>query len=135
MTAGYSTTPLLKKLGLKPGMRAWLVGVPPQVRTLFEPLPEGVTLLQRPRQAVDYVHVFADRRADLLRHLGRVKPKLARDGLLWLSWPKKSSGVETDLSGDVVRGAGLEAGLVDVKVAAVDDTWSGLKFVYRLADR
>lgn len=135
MTAGYSTTPLLKKLGLKPGMRLLLVGVPPNVRRLFEPLPEGVTLLEWPRRAVDYIHVFADRRADLLRHLERVKPRLARDGLLWLSWPKKSSGVETDLSGDVVREAGLEAGLVDVKVAAVDETWSGLKFVYRLEDR
>lgn len=135
MNAGYSATPLLKKLGLKAGLRAWLVNVPADVQPFFQPLPEGVTLLERPRKPVDYIHVFALDRATLERQLARVKPRLAKDGLLWLSWPKKSSGVETDLDGNRVRAAGLAAGLVDVKVAAVDAVWSGLKFVYRLEDR
>lgn len=135
MPAGYSKTPLAKKLGLKPGMRACVIGAPHGYRASLEPLPENVVWLKRPGRAMDFLQVFATSQAELARRLASLKKHLASASMLWICWPKKASGRETDLSGDAVRATGLRAGLVDVKVCAIDAVWSGLKFVYRLTDR
>jgi hypothetical protein len=133
--AGYSGTPLIRKLGIRAGDTIALVNAPEDYAELIGPLPEGARVLARPSKDVRFIHLFARDRAVLSRELGRAKKALAKDGMLWVSWPKKSSGVATDLTEDVVRNDALAAGLVDVKVCAVDETWSGLKLVYRLSDR
>lgn len=134
-TAGYSGTPLAKKLGIKPGTTVVTLDAPSHYAELVEPLPDGVTIVDSLGEDLVFVHAFAVEREALEAHLARAVPALAKNGTLWLSWPKKASKVPTDLDGNVVRAAGLEAGLVDVKVCAVDATWSGLKMVYRLRDR
>ena len=136
MPAGYSGTPLVKKLGLKPGHRARVVAAPDHYHDLLGVIPEGVTFARATRGApFDFIHLFATREADLRRRLPALKDALATDGALWISWPKKTSSIDTDLDGNVVRAAGLDAGLVDVKVCAVDEDWSGHRFVYRKRDR
>lgn len=135
MPAGYSGTPLAKKLGIKAGMRVVAMGAPADYASLLAPLPDDVAIRRRLAKEECFIHLFARDRAALRGRLPRAREALAKDGVLWLSWPKKASGVETDLDGAVIRAAGLEVGLVDVKVCAVDQTWSGLKFVYRLKDR
>ena len=135
MPAGYSGTSLLKKLGIKPGMRACFVNAPLHYAELLGPLPEGVVLMDRPGMDMDFIHFFALRQENLEAQFADLKKHLAPTGMLWVSWPKKASSIETDLSGDAVRRTGLAGGLVDVKVCAVDTDWSGLKFVYRLKDR
>lgn len=135
MPAGYSKTPLARKLGLKAGMRACVVAAPAGYFGLLEPMPDGIVWLKRPGRAMDFIQVFAASEAALARQLPSLKSHLAPAGMLWICWPKKASGRATDLSGDGVRAAGLAAGLVDVKVCAIDEVWSGLKFVYRLTDR
>lgn len=132
--AGYSGTPLPKKLGLKPGMRAASVGAPGHYRALVGTLSD-IRFLNRPGKEMDFMHLFCTTAAELQRRLPGARDALARDGTLWVSWPKKSSGLQRDLDESGVRHAGLAAGLVDVKICAVDETWSGLKFVYRLEDR
>ncbi len=135
MPAGYSGTPLAKKLGIKPGMTIAALAAPVGYRELLAPLPDGVGIVDKlPREAA-FVHLFASERGTLESELARIKAALASDGVVWISWPKKSSGVASELAGNVVRSLGLDAGLVDIKVCAVDETWSGLKFVYRLEDR
>lgn len=131
--AGYSGTPLLKKLGIKPGVRMWLRGAPPHYAELLGPLPEGARIADG--DEVEFVHLFATRERELVEGFEAAKARLVPDGMVWASWPKKASGVETELDGNRVRALGLAAGLVDVKVCAVDETWSGYKFVCRLADR
>ena len=133
--AGYSGTPLVRKLGIKPGMRMLVVAPPDDYRALLGELPEGVEDAGDADGPVAFIHVFARSKTALEQQVSALKGRMLQDGMLWASWPKKASGVETDLSGDVVRGVGLGAGLVDVKVCAVDDRWSGLKFVIRKADR
>jgi len=133
--AGYSGTPLVKKLGFKPGMRVVFVGDPPHYAGLLGPLPDGTRLLSRAGADMDLIHVFCRTERELERRLANLEPRLARDGALWVSWPKKTSSLASDLTGDGVRAAGLATGLVDVKVCAVDEDWSGLKFVRRLKDR
>ncbi len=133
--AGYSKRPLPAKLGLKPGTRASLLGAPADYEDRLAPLPEGVVLVGELSGEASFIQLFARDMAALERDLPRARDALAHDGMLWISWPKKASGVPTDLDGNRVRAAGLDAGLVDVKVCAVDETWSGLKFVYRRADR
>lgn len=133
--AGYSATPLQKKLGFKPGMRVLFTGAPDNYREILGTLAPGIKVLSRAGRDLDLVHVFCRRKSDLRRRLTGARNALASDGMLWISWPKKSSGLQTDLGESDVRAAGLAAGLVDVKICAVDDTWSGLKFVYRLRDR
>ncbi|MBT8136541.1 MAG: DUF3052 domain-containing protein [Gammaproteobacteria bacterium] len=133
--AGYSGTPLQKKLGLKPGMRAVFIREPDNYRTTLGELPAGLRLLSRPGKEMEFVHLFCASIKDLRARLSGVKRALARDGTLWVSWPKKSSGMQSDLAEGDVRSAGLKLGLVDVKICAVDDTWSALKFVYRVKDR
>ena len=134
MTAGYSGTPLPAKLGIKPGSRVLLDGAPDDVP--LEPLPDGVTPHRRAgREPYDVVLLFTPDAARLHARWPVLVPRLATAGRLWVCWPKKSSGVPTDLTENVVRDFGLAEGLVDVKVCAVDATWSGLAFVRRLADR
>jgi hypothetical protein len=130
---GYSETPLVQKLGIKPGARFHFVGAPDQLPDLLGPLPVGATPASRGK--LDFSLLFVKKLADLSRNFPRLRDRLEANGMLWVSWPKKTSGVRTDLTENVVRDFGLANGLVDVKVCAIDDTWSGLKFVRRLSDR
>jgi hypothetical protein len=134
-TAGYSGTPLPRKLGIKPGARLGLIGAPPDFEATLGELPPGVEVLRRARRPLDVIVAFSVRRAVLARRLPALRAALDPAGGLWIAWPKGSSGVDTDLSDGVVRELGLDAGLVDNKVCAIDATWSGLRFVYRLRDR
>ncbi len=133
--AGYSGTPLIKKLGIKEGFRVAIVNAPPGFTAELGPLPTRTKELARPARSMDFVLLFTKSASVLRRDFARVAKFLAPSGMLWISWPKKSSGVATDLSENIIREIGLDAGLVDVKVCAVNDVWSGLKFVYRLRDR
>jgi len=133
--AGYSGTPLLQKIGIKPGNRLILHNQPATFVKDLGDLPEGVERADKPVGKANVIVCFTDRRADLERRFPIFSGKLVPDGMLWISWPKKSSGLATDLTENVVREVGLNCGLVDVKVCAIDDTWSGLKFVYRTKDR
>ena len=132
---GYSGTPLPKKLGIKQGLRTLLVRVPEDVRAELRAALAGCEVLREVRDGLDFAMVFTESRAELAREFRRVAKELAPAGMLWVSWPKKSSGVKTDLDENAVREIGLAAGLVDVKVCAVTDVWSGLKFVRRVKDR
>jgi hypothetical protein len=131
---GYSATPLPKKLGIKPGFRVQLANAPAEVRSeLRDALAECA--VAKPPSPLDFAMLFTKSGAELTREFPRMAKRLAPAGMLWVSWPKKSSGVATDLDGNVVREIGLAAGLVDVKVCAVTEIWSGLKFVRRVIDR
>jgi hypothetical protein len=134
--AGYSGTPLVKKLGFKEGFRVGLVNPPRGFQKELIPLPDDVKItvgtLARP---LDLIVLFADSQQTLKTQFSKLAQKLATNGMLWIAWPKKASGVASDLSDNSVRHIGLEAGLVDVKVCAVNEVWSGLKFVFRLEDR
>lgn len=134
MSAGYSGTPLTRKLGLKDGMRALLVGVP-EMLTEISAFPgfAGVETLMPPiaERVFDYSHVFEIDRGRLEAMGAGIRATLKPDGMVWISWPKKASKVKTDITEDVLREIFLPTGLVDVKVAAVDETWSGLKFMFR----
>ncbi|MGA7697250.1 MAG: DUF3052 domain-containing protein [Candidatus Sulfotelmatobacter sp.] len=131
---GYSGTPLPKKLGIKAGFRVWLANAPAEVRAeLREALAECE--VAKPGDALDFAMMFTKSRAELAKEFSRIAKRLAPAGMLWVSWPKKSSGVKTDVDENGVRGIGLDAGLVDVKVCAVTEVWSGLKFVRRVKDR
>ncbi len=130
-----SGTPLARKLGIKPEMRVGLVSAPAGLEALLGDLPPGVTVRRRLQGTFDIVVAFCPRRRDLEGGLPRWRTALALDGGLWLAWPKRSSGLATDLGEADVRGLGLAAGLVDNKICAIDATWSGLRFVYRRADR
>lgn len=135
--AGYSQTPLVKKLGIKAGQSVLLVNAPKNfLARELQPLPENVRLTStQSGKPLDFIILFVDSANTLQKELPNLKPKLAHDGILWVSWPKKTSGVATDLSFDIVQRTGLKIGLVDVKICAVSEIWSGLKFVYRLKDR
>ena len=133
--AGYSGTPLPKKLGLKPGQRVHFAGAPAGFVRSLGALPARSKLLRRPAAPLDFIHLFCDSRAELDRKFPALAAALAPVGMLWVSWPKKASGVPTDLTEDRIRAAGLSLGLVDVKVCAVDAVWSGLKFVIPLSRR
>lgn len=135
--AGYSGTPLVRKLGIKPGGRVCILNAPPGYAKTLGPLPAAVALLSRlgKPHSLDFIQFFTLQSRQLRVKFAELKTALRFDGSLWVSWPKKSSQVESDLDENIIRHIGLEAGLVDVKVAAVDETWSGLKFVYRLQDR
>jgi hypothetical protein len=135
MTAGYSGTPLARKLGIGPGARVAVLDAPPQYGALLEPLPEGVRFEARAGARTDVVHVFVRERDVLARHLGALRETLRPDAALWISWPKKAAKVPTTVTEDVIRALALPLGFVDVKVCAVDDTWSGLKLVVRKALR
>ena len=132
---GYSGTPLPKKLGIKPGFRTALVNLPPEVKKELQDALDGCSPVKNGRGQIDFAMVFTPESSILKKEFPRVARQLTPAGMLWVSWPKKSSGVATDLNENDVRRIGLEAGLVDVKVCAVSDVWSGLKFVRRLRDR
>ncbi|MEO8586569.1 MAG: DUF3052 domain-containing protein [Acidobacteriota bacterium] len=133
--AGYSSTPLPKKLGIKGGHRVALVSAPKGFAVVLGVLPAGARIVKSPAGGADVVLVFAGSRAALAEGFPRGAGAIPADGAVWACWPKKSSGVATDLVENDVRAFGLGLGLVDVKVCAVDETWSGLKFVVRLSDR
>jgi hypothetical protein len=133
--AGYSGTPLPKKLGIKNGWRVCLVAAPAEVRAQLKLALGQCEIGCRGNTALDFAMVFSKSKAELAAEFKRVAILLAPAGMLWVSWPKKSSGVATDLDENVVRAIGLATGLVDVKVCAVTEVWSGLKFVRRLKDR
>jgi hypothetical protein len=127
--AGQSGKPLTQKLGIKPGFRIFAVGHPADYLQIIGELPAGVTVLARPAGQFDMVHLFATEARTQAARLGRCREAIVPDGMIWVSWPKKSSGVATDLSDVAVRDLALPFGLVDVKVCAIDAVWSGLKFV------
>lgn len=158
--AGYSGTPLWKKLGIRADQRLVVFGGPEDYEELIAPspegvlseaspsdasptegpsldalLPEGVVLSSKMESEASFIHLFVQQRKALEQRLPACVRHLSKQGALWISWPKKAAKVKTDLDGNVVRRTGLEAGLVDVKVCAIDATWSGLKFVFRLVDR
>lgn len=129
--AGYSGTPLSKKLGISSGSAIHTIDAPPAYRTMLAPLPAGVTFAPKLSGAVDIVHVFATAASTLEAALPRIRKQMRADAAVWVSWPKKAAKVPTDVTEDVVRAIALPTGLVDVKVCAVDDVWSGLKLVIR----
>src|SRR5881628_358379 len=135
MPAGSSAKPLAEKLGIKEGFAVVVIHPPKGYRRLLGRLPELMTIRERLDGRVDMIHAFVRTREELEARLLPWKEALPPDGSLWISWPKRAAGVPTDLTGDVVRAVGLAHGLVDVKVCAVDTTWSGLKLVYRTTDR
>jgi len=135
MSAGYSRRPLVRKLGIREGDVLAFLDAPDGYDRLLGKLPDGATAARGQRRQLDFIQLFATGRADLERELPGLKSRLKQGGTIWVSWPKASSGLETDLSDSVVREVCLESGLVDVKVCAVDDSWSALKFVIRLKDR
>ncbi len=133
--AGYSDTPLGKKLGIKERSRIALVNAPEGIQKQLGVLPANAQIVARLLKPLDIILLFTDAEKTLVRDFPSLVKKLSTNGMIWIAWPKKSSGVPTDLSFDRVQRVGLQGGLVDVKICAIDETWSGLKFVYRLKDR
>ena len=134
-TSGYSGTPLPRKLGIKDDARLAVVSAPAGFDKTLGKLPDGVQVRTQARGRVDVLVFFVTRQAELARRFPAFVRALEYDGGLWVAWPKKTSGVATDLVFERVQQVGLDAGLVDNKVAAIDETWSGLRFVFRVADR
>jgi hypothetical protein len=132
---GYSGTPLPKKLGIKDGFHFALIDAPSDVIAELKPSLQKCTAADDAKTSLDFAMLFAKSTASLKKQFGKTAKNLSPAGMLWVSWPKKTSGVATDLNENIVREIGLAAGLVDVKVCAVTDVWSGLKFVRRLKDR
>ena len=136
MPAGYSGTPLVKKLGIKPGFSMLLKYSPENYFDLLEELPADVTVVEtEDNLPVDFIHFFVKDAGVLIKEFPNLKTRLRKNGSIWVSWPKKAAKVDTDVDGNMVREVGLSNGLVDVKVCAVDEIWSGLKFVYRVKER
>ena len=133
--AGYSGTPLAKKIGIKEGSRIALVNAPKDFQFDPKELPDSVEFLKPPGKSLDIILFFVTTERTLAKDFSKLAARLTANGMIWIAWPKKSSGVATDLSFERVQRIGLDAGLVDIKICAVDETWSGLKFVYRLKDR
>jgi hypothetical protein len=129
--SGYSGTPLAKKLGIKPGNQLLLIGAPDRYNSLLEPLPEAVQFDEQLSEATDIVQVFSTHRIELEQLLVSYRTRLKPTGVIWVSWPKKSSRMPTDITEDVIRDIALPLGFVDIKVCAVDEVWSGLKLVIR----
>ena len=134
-TAGYSGTPLARKLGIAEGTQVLLKGAPGQYRAWLEPLPPNVRFVARLSAATDLVHLFATRRTDLQRELLALRPRIRPSGAVWVSWPKQSCGMTTDITEGTIREIALPLGFVDIKVCAVSEAWSGLKLVIRKALR
>lgn len=132
---GYSNTKLIDKLGVKPGFRIYIKNAPENYFEMLGKLPDGIQLNKKICHDTDFIHFFTMQRSALEKNFLIFKSRLSKSGLLWISWPKNSSGVKTDLSENIIREIGLRTGLVDVKVCAIDEIWSGLKFVFRLKDR
>jgi hypothetical protein len=136
MTVGYSGTPLQKKLGIKPGMSIALLNAPPDIDTVLGELPDGVTTSRRLTGHRDLVLIFITRQVDLASRLASLTAAIAPNGMIWVAWPKRASKIDTDMTEDVIRDIVLpSSGLVDVKVCAIDQVWSGLKLVIRKTAR
>jgi hypothetical protein len=133
--SGYSGTPLPQKLGIKPGLMVVIINAPTDYRRLLGTIPEGVTFTDRLKPRSSFVHVFIKKRSELEKRLSVLRKKISDTGTVWVSWPKRSSGVPSDVTEDVIRTVALPLGFVDVKVCAVDETWSGLKLVVRREQR
>jgi hypothetical protein len=133
--AGYSKTPLAQKLGIKPGMKITALNPPADYPKLLAPVPPGVSFAARATAGDGFVHLFVTERRVLEKELNRLRKMLDDAGVLWVSWPKKSSGVKSDITEDVIREVCLPFGFVDIKVCAVDETWSGLKLMIRRENR
>ncbi len=136
MTTGYSGTPLAKKLGIKDGYSILLYNHPKHYFGLFSDLPHNIKELHEPQpESADFIHVFCTTFSELQESVNTYKPALKMNGMFWVSWPKGSSTIKTDLKREPIREYLIKTGLVDIKVAAIDKNWSGLKFVYRVKDR
>jgi Protein of unknown function (DUF3052) len=133
--AGYSGTPLAKKLGIKDGSRIFLLNAPGNYLQLVSPLPEGVQIAPQITSHTDVIHIFSTKKEELSQALHTCLKRMRSNGMIWASWPKKSSKVQTDITEDTIREVALPLGLVDIKVCAVDDVWSGLKLVIRKENR
>ncbi len=131
MTTGYSGTPLAKKLSLRDGMRVWFDAMPENVADEIDEYALELTFVANPAQGIDAAHIFVTERSNLEAHLATLRHQIAPDGQIWVSWPKKAAKVPTDITEDTIREVCLPLGLVDTKVCAVDDIWSGLKLVIR----
>lgn len=135
LMAGYSGTPLAKKLGIKENFKVAMINSPDHFEDTLGKLPPGVTISTAARKLIDLILFFTKSQADLNRNFPRLAENLVSNGMLWVGWPKKTSGVSTDLAEGIVQKIGLAAGLVDTKVCAIDEVWSGLRFVIRVKDR
>ena len=135
--SGYSKTPLIKKLGIKEDFRCRLIDNFSEFKSLLKPIPDEVIFLPNSRNGsqLDYLHYFTNSAHDLEKQLPKLKNHIAKDGMIWVSWYKKSSKKQKDVSEDIIRDTALSLGLVDVKVCAINEEWSGLKLVYRLENR
>jgi hypothetical protein len=133
--SGYSGTALATKLGIKSGMIVRVVNAPGDYAALVDPLPEGVVISSKAGKELDLVHIFTKSRSELFELLMTYQKKIKQNGVIWVSWPKKASGVSSEVNEDTVREVALPLGLVDIKVCAVDDVWSGLKLVIRKEKR
>jgi hypothetical protein len=134
-SAGYSGTPLEKKLGIRAGFIISILHPPPYYFDLFTKLPEDLQIVKGSRKKRNLIHYFAREQAHLVKDLYDLKNGIEQNGMIWISWPKKSSGVASDITEDVIRMLALQHGLVDVKVCAVDEVWSGLKLVIPVKER
>lgn len=134
-TAGYSGTPLAKKLGIKSGFKLALLNAPEHYLSLFTDMPPDVVFVNDENTLKDLIHLFVKDKAEYMATLPRIRTQIVQNGSIWVSWPKKASKVPTDITEDIIRNYALATGLVDIKVCAVDEVWSGLKLVIRLSDR
>ena len=133
--AGYSGTPLPQKLGIKPGLTVVAINPPANYRRLLGQIPDSVTFSERLKSGSSFVHLFTSRRSEMQKKMSILRDKISDNGAIWVSWPKKSSGISTDVTEDVIREIALPLGFVDIKVCAVDETWSGLKLMIRRENR
>ena len=133
--AGYSGMPLPQKLGIKPGLMVVTINAPANYRRLLGQIPDSVTFSERLKSGSSFVHLFTSRRSEMQKKMSILRDKISDNGAIWVSWPKKSSGISTDVTEDVIREIALPLGFVDIKVCAVDETWSGLKLMIRRENR
>ena len=133
--AGYSGTPLPQKLGIKPGLTVVAINPPANYRRLLGQIPDSVTFSERLKSGSSFVHLFTSRRSEIQKKMSILRDKISDNGAIWVSWPKKSSGISTDVTEDVIREIALPLGFVDIKVCAVDEIWSGLKLMIRRENR
>ena len=132
--SGYSGTPLAKKLGIKEGFTVSIINQPDYYFNLFTDLPE-IKITEDKKTKKDFIHYFVTKEKELVKNIKSLKEEIVQNGMIWISWPKKSSKVETDITEDAIRNRALKNGLVDVKVCAVDEVWSGLKLVIPIKER
>lgn len=133
--SGYSATPLAKKLGIKPGFKIRLIYAPEYYFHLFTDLPENIQLLNEEKSKKNFIHLFAKRMTDLDKNILEIKSEIKEDGIIWVSWYKKASKILTDVTEDKIREVALANGVVDIKVCAIDEVWSGLKLVIPVKSR